>query len=106
MRIAALLVAVLASSALADDAPKADLVLRHGIVHTLNAAQPKAEAIAIARSRIVAVGTDAEVEKLVAPSTRVVDLRGATVIPGFTESHGHLMSLGESRLSVDLNVTR
>jgi predicted amidohydrolase YtcJ len=106
MRIAALLVAVLASSALADDAPKADLVLRHGIVHTLNAAQPKAEAIAIARSRIVAVGTDAEVEKLVAPSTRVVDLRGATVIPGFTESHGHLMSLGESRLSVDLNGTK
>jgi predicted amidohydrolase YtcJ len=106
MRIAALLVAVLASSALADDAPKADLVLRHGIVHTLNAAQPKAEAIAIARSRIVAVGTDAEVEKLVAPSTSVVDLRGATVIPGFTESHGHLMSLGESRLSVDLNGTK
>jgi len=106
MRIAALLVAVLASSAVADDAPKADLVLRHGIVHTLNAAQPKAEAIAIARSRIVAVGTDAEVEKLVAPSTRVVDLHGATVIPGFTESHGHLMSLGESRLSVDLNGTK
>src|SRR5262245_21964600 len=106
MRIAALLIAVLTSSAFADDVSKTDLVLRHGIVHTLNAAQPKAEAIAIAGNRIVAVGTDAEIEELVVPATRVVDLHGATVIPGFTESHGHLMGLGDSRLSVDLNGTK
>jgi predicted amidohydrolase YtcJ len=106
MRIAALLLAVMASSAPADDAPKADLVLRNGVVHTLNAAQPKAEAVAIAGNRIVAVGGDADVDELVAPATRVVDLRGATVIPGFTESHGHLMGLGDSRLSVDLNDTK
>jgi predicted amidohydrolase YtcJ len=89
-----------------DDAPKADLVLRHAIVHTMNAAQPKADAIAVAGSRIVVVGSDAELDKLVTPATRVVDLHGATVIPGLTESHGHLMGLGESRLSVDLNGTR
>ena len=106
MRIAALLLAVLLPSSALAGAAKADLVLRHGIVHTLNAAQPGAEAIAIAGNRLVAVGSDAEVDELVTPATRVVDLRGATVIPGFTESHGHLMSLGESRLSVDLNGTK
>ena len=106
MRLAALLLAVLTSSPVRADAPKADLVLRNGIVHTLNAAQPRAEAVAIAGNRIVAVGHDAEVDQLVAPATRVVDLHGATVIPGFTESHGHLMGLGESRLSVDLNGTK
>jgi predicted amidohydrolase YtcJ len=106
MRIAALLLALLASPGFADDSPKADLVLRHGVVHTLDAAHPKAEAVAITGNRIVAVGSDAEIDALVAPATRVVDLHGATVIPGFTESHGHLMSLGESRLSVDLNGTK
>ena len=106
MRIAALLLAVLTSSVLADDVPKADLVLRHGVVHTLNAAQPKAEAVAIAGNRIIAVGSDTEIDERVAPATRTVDLHGATVIPGFTESHGHLMGLGDSRLSVDLNGTK
>jgi predicted amidohydrolase YtcJ len=106
MRVVALLFALLTSAVVADDAPKADLVFRHGIVHTLNGAQPKAQAVAIAGNRIVAVGSDAEVEALVAPATRVVDLQGATVVPGLTESHGHLMGLGESRLSVDLNGTK
>jgi predicted amidohydrolase YtcJ len=101
-----LLLLVVTRVALADDASKADLVLRNGIVHTLDSAQPKAEAIAIAGNRILAVGSDSDVDKLVAPATRVVDLHGATVIPGFTESHGHLMSLGESRLSVDLTGTK
>src|SRR5262245_30113588 len=107
MRTTALLLAgLLTCPAFAADGVKADLILRNGIVHTLNDAQPQAEAIAIAGNHIVAVGSDADVEKLVTGTTRVVDLHGATVIPGLTESHGHLMGLGESRLSVDLNGTK
>ncbi len=105
MRTTALLLAVLASSAPADT-PKAELVLRNGIVHTLDAKRPRAAALAIAENRILAVGSEADVKGYVGPNTRVMDLAGATVIPGFTESHGHLMGLGESRLSVDLTGTR
>jgi len=106
MRRTALLLAVLAPLALAADAPRAELVLRNGVIHTLDAKRPRATAVAIAGSRILAVGNEADVKGYVGPTTRVVDLAGATVIPGFTESHGHLMALGESRLSEDLTGTR
>jgi len=96
-----LLVAALGLAAGAE--PKADLVLKNGTVHTLDARRPAAHALAISGNRIQLVGSDAEVAVAVGPDTRVVDLAGRTVIPGFRESHGHLMSLGWSRLGVDLN---
>jgi len=106
MRRTALLLAALASPALAAETPKAELVLLNGVVHTMDAKRPRAVALAIAGNRIVAVGSEADVKGYVGPATRVLDLAGATVIPGFTESHGHLMGLGEARLNVDLNGTR
>jgi predicted amidohydrolase YtcJ len=102
----ALVAVTLALPCLAADAPKADLVLKNGVVHTLDARRPTAQAVAIRDGSIAATGTDADVAALVGPATRVIDLGGATVIPGFIESHGHLMSLGQSRMSVDLNGTR
>jgi predicted amidohydrolase YtcJ len=81
----------------------ADLVLRSGVVHTLDAKRPKAQAIAIAGRRIVAVGSDAEIARYVGSSTRVINLAGATAIPGFKESHGHLLSMGFARMSVDIS---
>jgi len=87
-------------------ASRADLVLRNGVVHTMDSRRPGAAAVAVAGNTIAAVGTDAEVASLVGPATRVIDLGGATVVPGFKESHGHLLGIGHARLTVDLVGTR
>ena len=84
----------------------ADLVLRGGVVHTVDAKRPRAEAVAVREGRIVAVGSDAEVAALVGPRTRVVELAGRTVVPGFDDAHAHLLGIGFARLDVDLTGTR
>ena len=76
----------------------ADLIITHARVITMNPGQPRAEAVAIAAGRIVAVGTSAEVERLAGPATRVIDARGRSVLPGFVESHLHLV-LGGAELA-------
>jgi predicted amidohydrolase YtcJ len=93
-----LLAAVLAAS-------PADLVLTHATVYTMDAKRPRAEAVAVREGKIVAVGTDAEIRALVGPKTRVVDLAGKALIPGFQESHGHLLGVGQQRMNVDLRGT-
>ncbi len=87
-------------------AEPADLVLTNAVVHTVDAKRPRAEAVAVRGRRIVAVGTSAEVQALVGPKTRVLDLRGRTVVPGFDDSHAHLLGIGFARLDVDLVGTR
>jgi predicted amidohydrolase YtcJ len=86
--------------------PPADLVLRGGVVHTVDVARPRAEAVAVRDGRVVAVGTDADVAALVGPRTRVVALAGRTVVPGFDDAHAHLLGIGFARLDVDLTGTR
>jgi predicted amidohydrolase YtcJ len=86
--------------------PKADLVLKNGTVYTLDAQRPKARAVAITGNLICAVGTDKEVAALLGPTTRVIDLKGQTVIPGFSDSHVHLLAIGAARLGLDLQGTR
>ncbi len=81
----------------------ADLVLSGGTVLTVDAERPRAEALAIRDGRIVAVGTNDEVEPWVGPETRVVDLAGRTAMPGFIEGHGHYMRLGAAQLELDLS---
>ncbi|HVO10654.1 MAG TPA: amidohydrolase [Vicinamibacteria bacterium] len=97
---------VLSPRASAAPAEPAQLVLRGGVVHTLDPARPSAEAVAVRGGRIVAVGTDSEVAALIGPQTRVVELRGRTVIPGFEDSHAHLLGVGYQRLDLDLLGTR
>ena len=67
----------------------ADLVLTGGRVRTLDPERPKADAVAIAGGRILAVGDEREVLALRAPATQVVELDGATVLPGLVDSHLH-----------------
>jgi predicted amidohydrolase YtcJ len=69
----------------------ADLVLRHGIVLTVDVKDSVAQAVAIRDGRIVGVGTDADVAKLIGPKTKVVDLAGRTVTPGLIDTHIHLL---------------
>jgi predicted amidohydrolase YtcJ len=82
--------------------PKADLVLRGATVYTMDAKRPTAEAIAVSGNRIVAVGSNADVAPFVGSATKVLELAGHTVIPGFKESHGHFLNLGFARLNVNL----
>ena len=101
--------------------PPADVLLRGGRVYTLawddpapdgtpaaNAPRtaagwkPDAEAVAIRGDRIVFVGSAREAEAFRGPATRVIDLKGATVIPGLVDSHTHVAALGEARSRADL----
>ena len=72
----------------------ADIVFVNGNVHTVNDAQPQAEAIVIRGERIVFVGSNAEANKYSGPATRPIDLMGKTVVPGFTDSHYHIFGVG------------
>jgi predicted amidohydrolase YtcJ len=81
---------------------QADLVLVNGRIWTVDAAKPQAEAIAVWRDRVLAVGTDAEVKALAGPATKVIDLKGRRVVPGFYDSHVHFLMGGESLAQVDL----
>ena len=99
-RAAAVAFALIAASAGADE--PADLVLTGAMVHTVDPKRPRAEAIAIRGQRIVAVGSNAEVRARIGPATRVLDLAGRTVLPGFNDSHAHLLGIGFARLDVDL----
>jgi predicted amidohydrolase YtcJ len=71
-----------------------DLVLLNGRVYTVDAARPWAEAVAVRGDRIVAVGASVEVRALAGPRTRVIDLGGAFVTPGFNDAHVHVESTG------------
>jgi hypothetical protein len=83
-----------------------DLVLVHGKIWTGNPKQPEAEAVAILGNRIVAVGTSGEVLKLATPATRVVELAGKRVVPGFNDAHVHFVDGGASLASVQLGDTK
>jgi predicted amidohydrolase YtcJ len=80
----------------------ATLVLDNGTVHTLDARRPRAQAVAITGGVISAVGTRADIQPFIGPATRVIDLEGQTVIPGFHDSHAHLLNIGLAKMSVDL----
>ncbi len=82
-----------------------DLILHNARIYTVDARNSVAQAVAIAGDRIVKVGSDRDVVPLKGPSTRVVDLRGATVVPGFHDAHAHVVGLGASLQDVDLRGT-
>jgi predicted amidohydrolase YtcJ len=80
----------------------ADLVLLNGKIWTVNKAQLEATALAVWRDRILAVGTAADVKPLIGPKTRVLDLHQCRVLPGFHDSHVHLLSAGQLLSQVTL----
>lgn len=84
--------------------PAADLVLRDAVIATLDPLQTQAQALAVRDGRILAAGSDAVIAHYVGPRTKVLDLHGAFVAPGFIEGHGHLLQTGRSLL--ELNVGR
>ena len=80
----------------------ADIVLVNGKVWTENPQQPEAEAVAILGNRIVSVASSADILKLAGPATKVIELEGKRVVPGFNDSHVHFAEGGADRASVQL----
>jgi len=81
-----------------DDSP--DAIFFHGDIYTNTG--KRAQAIAVRGGRVVAVGSDAEIEKLKGKRTQVVDLGGHFVMPGFNDAHVHLANAGFEKLHVEL----
>ena len=79
----------------------ADIVLRGGTIFR-GLAEGFAEAVAIAGDRIVATGRGTDIEGLIGPATRVVELQGRAVVPGFNDAHQHLLAVGLAQLEIDL----
>lgn len=74
------------------------MIITNAKVLTMDEGRPRAEAVALGGGRILAVGSQAEVAALAGPATRVVDAGGRTLLPGFVESHLHLV-LGGNELT-------
>ena len=83
----------------------ADIVFKNGNVYTANDKAPTAQAIAVKADRIVFVGSNAAAQKFIGKDTRVVDLKGNTVLPGFTDSHQHLSGVGQREMTLNLEGT-
>jgi len=103
-RIAGALAAalVLPQIAWAQGGGNADLILRGGEIITVNDRQPQAEAVAIRNGVILAVGDDRTVMKLKGSNTKVINLGGKTLVPGFIDAHGHIFNAGVQSLAANL----
>lgn len=86
-------------------AQSADIVFQNGNIYTVNRRTPHAEAVAVKGDRIIFVGSNRGAQKLVSGSTRVVDLHGATVVPGMTDAHHHLSGVGFREMTLNLEGT-
>ena len=89
--------------ALGQTKPAADLIIRNAKIWTVDASHPEAEAVAVPGDRIVAVGSNAEVEAWRGPATRVMDGNGKRLLPGFNDSHVHFTDGGAQLDQVELN---
>lgn len=80
----------------------ADLIFVNGNLYTANDQQPHADAVAVKGDRIVFVGSGAAVRAYQGSTTKVVDLHGATVLPGMTDAHHHLEGVGNREMTLNL----
>jgi len=80
----------------------ADLVIRGGRIVTMDPAAPEVEALAVTGDRIVARGTEPEINAYIGPETRVLQLGTELVVPGLIDAHAHFLGIGNAMLQLDL----
>lgn len=80
----------------------AEMIVVNAKVLTMDPLKPRAEAVALGGGKVLAVGTRAEVEALAGPGAQVIDAKGRTVLPGFVESHLHLVLGGAELVQLQL----
>src|SRR5687767_13062424 len=106
MRMSLLVMVMLSGAMGCSSNGNADLLLTNGNVYTVNDRQPRAQAIAIRGDRIVFVGSNDNAKKFAGRATRVIDLGGKTVVPGLTDSHCHLLGIGQREITLNLEGTQ
>lgn len=79
-----------------------DTIFLNGNIITMEDEAPRAEAVAVRDGRIAWVGRSDEARNLVESKTRVIDLQGKTLIPGFIDAHNHMLMFGKNLLNIDL----
>jgi predicted amidohydrolase YtcJ len=87
----------------AQSEPSADLIVRNAKVWTVDSSVPTAQAVAVLGHRIVAVGSNSEIEPWRSSRTRVIDAGGRLLLPGFNDAHVHFVSGGSQLDAVQLN---
>jgi predicted amidohydrolase YtcJ len=87
----------------AQSRPAADLIIANAKIWTVDKSLPTAQAVAVLRDRIVAVGSDTEVDAWRGPRTHVIDAGGKLLLPGFNDAHVHFVSGGMQLDNVQLN---
>src|SRR5215475_4208897 len=93
--LVSLLLTVLILPARSANQETADIIFVNANIYTANDGQPRAEAIAVKGERIIFVGSTAGASAYRGQNTRSIDLGGSTVVPGLTDSHYHLIGVGE-----------
>src|ERR1044072_384770 len=78
------------------------MLLLNDNIDRVNQKMAHAEAVAMKGDRIVFVGTNAAAKRFQGPNTRVVDLHGATVVPGMTDAHYHFLGVGQREMNLNL----
>jgi len=87
----------------AQSSPAADLIITNAKIWTVDRSLPVAQAVAVLGDRIVAVGSNADVDAWRAPQTHVIDAGGKLLLPGFNDAHVHFVSGGRQLDSIQLN---
>src|SRR5436190_12334635 len=82
---------------------RGDLIIKGGTIYTLDKEIPMVEAVVVSGDTILFAGPQGAADLFTDDSTQVIDLAGATMTPGFIESHGHIMGLGYSEINLDLS---
>lgn len=85
-----------------DKTQPADLLVLGGKIYTVNDQQPLVEAVAVRDGKIAFAGSEREARSYEGTKTKVIDLHGKVMTPGFIEGHGHLMGIGYGELELDL----
>ena len=96
---------LLGATALSAASTEPELILLNGMIHTIDPANPQAEAVAIANGRFLAVGTNSEISAYASSRTKRIDLGRFSVFPGFIDAHMHVAQSGLEHLqSVDTDL--
>jgi predicted amidohydrolase YtcJ len=84
----------------------ADIVFFDANVRTMNPCQPIAQAVAIKGNRILKVGTTKQIKKIIGKDTKLVSLKGKTVVPGLIDTHIHVADFGKCLLWLDISAAQ
>ncbi len=88
------------------DKKNADLLITGGTIYTMDNTQATVEAVVVNADTIVFAGSEKDAREWVGEKTKIIDLQGKTMVPGFIEGHGHFMGVGFNELDLDLSTAK